>query len=53
MCVDLRILQVPFAKQKTDNPSKKSGLSVKVELSGFEPLSKHIRQKLSTCLFHD
>lgn len=24
----------------------------KVELRGIEPLSKHIPQKLSTCLFH-
>lgn len=23
-----------------------------VELAGFEPASKHILQKLSTCLFH-
>ena len=23
----------------------------KVEVTGFEPVSKHIRQKLSTCLF--
>jgi len=24
---------------------------LKVEVTGFEPVSKHIRQKLSTCLF--
>jgi hypothetical protein len=29
-----------------------SALSPWVELRGIEPLSKHIRQKLSTCLFH-
>jgi hypothetical protein len=35
--------------------NKKGNITVAffVELSGFEPLSKHIRQKLSTCLFHD
>jgi len=29
------------------------GLLKLVELRGIEPLSKHILQKLSTCLFHD
>lgn len=27
------------------------GLSAQVEVTGFEPVSKHILQKLSTCLF--
>jgi len=31
---------------------KNSELSPLVELAGIEPASKHIRQKLSTCLFH-
>ena len=32
---------------------KKTGLaSRQVEVAGIEPASKHIRRKLSTCLFH-
>ncbi len=32
-----------------DEPERKSG---EVEATGVEPVSKHIRRKLSTCLFH-
>ncbi len=38
-------------KMKTDNLDGESGLSVSVEPRGVEPLSKHIHQKPSTCLF--
>ena len=36
---------------KTENPEMNSGFSAWVEPRGVEPLSKHIPQKLSTCLF--
>lgn len=42
-----------LSKQKTGQPSKNSELSGRVEVTGFEPVSKHDIQTLSTCLFPD
>ena len=41
-----------FNEKGTTQIFKNLELSPRVELAGFEPASKHIRQKLSTCLFH-
>jgi len=41
-----------FNENGTTQIFKNLELSPQVELRGVEPLSKHIRQKLSTCLFH-
>jgi len=41
-----------FNENGTTQIFKNLELSPWVELRGIEPLSKHIRQKLSTCLFH-
>ena len=40
-----------FSKKKTGQLLKKVELSGRVEVTGFEPVSKHDIQKLSTCLF--
>jgi len=37
--------------KKTGQPFKSLRLSGNVEVTGIEPVSKHIRRKLSTCLF--
>ncbi len=41
-----------FRKKNSGQLFKNLSLSANVELSGFEPLSKHHCHKLSTCLFH-
>jgi hypothetical protein len=41
-----------FNEKVTTQIFKNLELSPRVELAGIEPASKHIRQKLSTCLFH-
>ncbi len=40
-----------LAEKEKGQSGNISTLSFQVEVRGFEPLSKHIRQKLSTCLF--
>jgi hypothetical protein len=40
-----------FSENKKGQTSQKTDLSSLVELQGFEPWSKHIRRKPSTCLF--
>jgi len=49
----LKINQNLLLKQKTLEANEASRVKnqKKVELVGFEPTSKHIRRKLSTCLF--
>lgn len=39
-------------EQKKEDKDANAFLSSLVEVTGFEPVSKRIPQKLSTCLFH-
>jgi site-specific DNA recombinase len=44
-------LERVIAEKKNGTAQKNSACAALVEVRGIEPLSKHIRRKLSTCLF--
>jgi len=52
-CRTIIDLEQVIAEKKNGTAPKNLGCAASVEVRGIEPLSKHIRQKLSTCLYRN